>query len=100
MPIDPELMHGHYDWTILPEARRLMQDDWLPDSYKARILQQLKLFTKALGECPRKTSVDAFREELRMAAFDVLKRLALQIRELEHPERVDSAASQDPEKPA
>jgi hypothetical protein len=42
---------------------------------------------------------DEVLEELRAAAFDVLKRLALQIRELEHPQQDDSAASQDPEKP-
>jgi hypothetical protein len=95
MPIDPELMHSQYDWTILPEARRLLQDDWLPGNYKALVLQQLKLFTQALGECPRKASVDALREELRTAAFEVLKRLALQIRELEHPQRDDTAGSRD-----
>jgi hypothetical protein len=94
-PVDPEALRLRYHWPIRPDPQVLFNDDWLPDTYKAAVLQQLDLFTKDLGACLNKNSVDAVREELRTAAFEALKRLAQQIRGLEHPPRDDTTGSRD-----
>lgn len=91
LPIDPEMLRA----LLYERPTRAGPTDWLPERYKAAVHQQLNRFMEDLGACSSESSEGDVPEELRRAAFEALKRLALQILALEHPTRDDTGGSRD-----